>query len=43
MEVLENASNKYLEGKEFIEQNMKKLCQREHVIVEKVIYLAVFL
>ena len=41
-EILENIFIKYPETKEFSQDNMKEVCEREHITVEEVIYIFVF-
>lgn len=36
LEVLDNASTKYTETAQYIEQNMKEVCEREKLSVEQV-------
>ena len=38
MEVLQKVEKTFLETKEKIEQNMKEVCEREHITVEGVIF-----
>ena len=40
--VLNNVATKYPQTKDYIEQNMKEVCEREHITVEEVIYFIVF-
>ena len=40
LEVLKNVA--FPETKEFIEQNMKKVCERENLTVEEVIFFVAF-
>ena len=41
-EVLEDVSRKYLETKEYIEQNLKEVCERENLAVREVFYFTAF-
>ena len=41
-EVINNVGQRYSENKDYIEENMKKIYQREHITAEKVIYFVVF-
>ena len=40
--VLNNVATKYPLTKDYTEQNMKEVCEREHITVEEVIYFIVF-
>ena len=42
MKVSQNVEKKFPESKDFVEQNMKEVCEREHISVEEVIYFAFF-
>ena len=42
LEILQHAEKGFPETREFIEQNMKKLCEREDIKLDKVIYFVFF-
>ena len=42
MEVRQHVKERFPETKEFIEQNMKEVCEREKITVEEVIYFVLF-
>ena len=41
-EVINNVGEKYLETIDYIEEDVKEICEREHITVEEVIYLVIF-
>ena len=42
LEVLPNVEKKFPEMKEFIELNMKEVCEREIITMAEIIYFALF-
>ena len=40
--VLNNVATEYPQTKDYTEQNMKEVCEREYITVEEVIYFIVF-